>query len=367
MKKNSFLFLLSGILFFACSKKSENYVIDIDLKNTGNRPGVAVHEIPDKGIIADTLVPNGNFFRIRGSSDSLAIVSFYLADGRPPFRFYVKNGDRLEIKGDISDPASVRLTGETTNQEVFQFRKQQADKSGIRIYPEGSIFLTPPLQNLPDRIRRELWESAAAFVAEHSASPAAAVVFSEYMLYPPSVRKNDSLILRLGPDAQPSLLMGKIGRFQEKAAAGSAGSMAPPFQLKNNRGRTITSDTISGKPAILSFWSPAENENPWTGHLQQLYRLYRDSVMWINIAVDIDSLRWQNRLTQEELTEGIQVRTPLGWNTPLLQEYGVTALPALFLIGREGKIEAGRLSLEQLKNQLQIKFGKETAGNAANR
>lgn len=367
MKKNLFLFFLSGSLFFACSKKSDNFVIDIDLKNIGPQPAVAVLETRDKGITADTLMPNGNFFRIKGSSDSLSIVTFYLTNGHPPFRFYVKNGDRIEVKGDMADPSSVRLSGESVNQDVFHFRKQLAGRiKGL--YPEGATFLIPPPGALPGNIRREVWEAAAGYVSEHRASPAATVVFLEYMLYSPFVRENDSLLQLLRPENRPFLLMEKIRRFQDAARAGSPGSDAPRFLLKNEKGKPVRSDTLVGKPVIVSFWSSeGKNEkSPENRHLQQLYTRYRDSVLWVNISLDPDSARWQARLKEDSLG-GIQLRAPQSWNSNIVADYGVTGLPELFLLDKEGKIEKRHLTLQQLEKQLKTKFGNGNGGSPQQR
>lgn len=114
-----------------------------------------------------------------------------------------------------------------------------------------------------------------------------------------------------------------------------AGKPAPAFSLKTFDGTTVSLASLRGKVVLLDFWAtfcaPCIAALP---ELQALQAKYGDrGLAVVGVTVDDRPALVKKAAAQAKVTYPMLRATPEVWNA-----YKVTALPALVLVGRDGKI-----------------------------
>nr|BCX00074.1 MAG: hypothetical protein KatS3mg041_0120 [Bacteroidota bacterium] len=124
----------------------------------------------------------------------------------------------------------------------------------------------------------------------------------------------------------------------------SEGAQAPDFSATDMEGRTVSLTQFRGKVVLLDFWAtwcqPCIEELP---NLKAVWRKYRDKgLVIIGISLDEDIEAWK-RFVRREQMDWVHIGGGSGWEDPVARQYRVQAIPATFLLDREGKIIARNL------------------------
>jgi peroxiredoxin len=139
----------------------------------------------------------------------------------------------------------------------------------------------------------------------------------------------------------------------------SVGSMAPLFTMNDVNGKPVSLADLRGKVVLLDFWAswcePCRAESP---NLMQQYKLYKNKGFEIiSVSVDTYKKNWVQAIEQDKLP-WLQVSDLRGWNNAVGRLYGITGVPAFFLINPDGKIIGKDLRGEPLNKKLAEIFNK---------
>jgi len=131
------------------------------------------------------------------------------------------------------------------------------------------------------------------------------------------------------------------------------GATAPLFTQNDVIGKPISLESLRGKIVLVEFWAswcgPCRAENP---NLVKEYQLYKDKGFQVlSVSLDSSKENWLKAIDADGLP-WLHVSDLKGWNNAVGRMYGVRAVPASFLVGRDGKIIANDLRGESLKNKL---------------
>ena len=150
----------------------------------------------------------------------------------------------------------------------------------------------------------------------------------------------------------PELIKG----LEDKIAADArlaVGQPFPAFSEKDLDGKPLTTDAYKGKVVLVDFWAtwcgPCVAELP---NVLAAYQKYHDKgfeIIGISLDKDRDALTKfiaENKMTWAQYFDG------QGWENKLSQAYGITSIPATFLLDREGKIAAKDLRGPELEAKL---------------
>lgn len=150
----------------------------------------------------------------------------------------------------------------------------------------------------------------------------------------------------------PTLAQGFIGQVKRMAGV-SVGEVAPDFTLNDPDGKPIKLSSLRGSIVLLDFWAswcgPCRQENP---NVVKMYAKYKDKGFSIyGVSLDREEGAWKAAIKKDNLTwhHGSDLKY---WNSAVAQTYGVTAIPATYLLDKEGKIIAKNLRGQALEAKL---------------
>lgn len=132
------------------------------------------------------------------------------------------------------------------------------------------------------------------------------------------------------------------------------GNNAPEIALPNIWGDTLRLSKLRGKYVLVDFWGswclPCRNNNK---HLRNMYRKYRYYGFDIyQVALEHSKADWKNSLREDKIYWPNQVSELNYMNSKTARAYNVKAIPANFIIDKEGKIIATDLFDNELDNFL---------------
>ena len=134
-----------------------------------------------------------------------------------------------------------------------------------------------------------------------------------------------------------------------------AGSMAPDITLNTFDGKPISLSSLKGKVVLIDFWAswcaPCRIENP---DIVAAYEKLKGNDFEIyGISLDNNMEAWNEAVIRDKIT-WIQVSDLMRWESPVVKQYQVQAIPFNILIDREGKIIAKGIKGHDLYDKVSL-------------
>jgi peroxiredoxin len=139
-----------------------------------------------------------------------------------------------------------------------------------------------------------------------------------------------------------------------KMLATTLGQNATEINLPSPDGTTIALSSLKGKVVLVDFWAswcgPCRKEMP---NVVKAYAKYKNKGFEIyGVSLDQDKERWVQAIKQDGITWP-QVSDLKQWDCEPAKQYGVTSIPATFLLDKEGKIIAKNLRGDELEKKIE--------------
>ncbi|GAB2605010.1 redoxin domain-containing protein [Spirosoma areae] len=145
-------------------------------------------------------------------------------------------------------------------------------------------------------------------------------------------------------------LIGRVARIKGV----SVGAPAPEISLSDTTGTPVPLSSLRGKYVLIDFWAswcgPCRAENP---NVVRMYNKFKDKGFAIySVSLDQAKANWTKAIRNDNLT-WTHVSDLKFWQSAAAQQYGVQAIPATFLLDKEGKIIAKNLRGDALEQKLE--------------
>jgi thiol-disulfide isomerase/thioredoxin len=145
------------------------------------------------------------------------------------------------------------------------------------------------------------------------------------------------------------------------------GKQAPVWEVKDAQGKTFRSSDVKGKVAVVNFWAtwcgPCRAEIPNLIELQKRYG--PEGLVIVGISLDEEGAA-----VVEPFIKRLGVNYPVVIGTKAVDEAfgGVEAIPAVFVIDRDGKIVSqheGLVAKEVLEQEIKPLLKREPGPSAS--
>lgn len=132
------------------------------------------------------------------------------------------------------------------------------------------------------------------------------------------------------------------------------GTEAPEIAMKMPNDTTLALSSLRGKYVLIDFWAswcgPCRKENP---NVVRMYYKFKDKGFDIySVSLDQEKDSWVKAIEKDGLPWH-HVSDLQFWNSAAAAAYGVQAIPATFLLDKEGKVIAKYLRGEDLEKKLE--------------
>lgn len=339
MKKNCILILIA-ICLFGCGKTVQKEVsITGEIKGLGTDTLYlyGMDEICDR---IDTIFVKDDKFSYSSPIDTIT-SAFLLIRNQTEYPIFLDKGNKIKIKGDISNPEALTIDGNKYNQEFTVFQKE--------------------LNELDTLSEQVLEQKAEEFIKQHHSSFFSLYLLDKYFVQKdsPDFNKIKKLIEVMAGILQDKLYIERLNESISQAEKTEIGKYAPFFSLSNVKGVKITrsSEDFKKKNLLINFWASwndSVSNYRSNSELKELYKKYKKNkyVGMLGISFDVNKEQWKDAIKQDTL-DWEQVCDFGGLNSETAKQYSVQQIPANILLSADGKILAKNLHGEELKKKIE--------------
>lgn len=326
MKKNCILILIA-ICLFGCGKTVQKEVsITGEIKGLGTDTLYlyGMDEICDR---IDTIFVKDDKFSYSSPIDTIT-SAFLLIRNQTEYPIFLDKGNKIKIKGDISNPEALTIDGNKYNQEFTVFQKE--------------------LNELDTLSEQVLEQKAEEFIKQHHSSFVSLYLLDKYFVQKdsPDFNKIKKLIEVMAGILQDKLYIERLNESISQAEKTEIGKYAPFFSLPNVKGVKITrsSEDFKKKNLLINFWASwndSISNYRSNSELKELYKKYKKNkyIGMLGISFDVNKEQWKDAIKQDTL-DWEQVCDFGGLNSETAKQYSVQQIPANILLSADGKILA---------------------------
>jgi peroxiredoxin len=388
----NFLFILlflSVIFITGCRKNSVTVTGSITGMGAGKY--LLLREVKP-GVLepVDSVIPgqDGNFtFRTETEWPSF----YMLSAGTDDFLTILASpGEKIKVtaaRNSLSSPFSV--TGSKGTGVMNDFRKEQQVvikelESLTKVYNDSILSKKLPL--IMDSLDRRAADIVAGFrekavtMLDDNGSSMVSIYLLNQQIVPglqlfdpakdPQIYyKVDSLLYEQYPESDLVLdLHNFVSGLRKSVSINSIaggtireGELLPDLTLPDPEGDTISLSSKRGRIVLVDFWAawcpPCREENP---NLVKLYDMYHYRGFDIfQVSLDQRKEDWTGAIRNDRLGRWTHVSDLKYRDSEVVKRFGLTEIPANFLIDREGRVIASNLRGPMLQKKLEELFSQQ--------
>ncbi len=144
-----------------------------------------------------------------------------------------------------------------------------------------------------------------------------------------------------------------MNELEATSSSITSGSIPPEINLPDPDGKKIALSSLKGKYVLVDFWAtwcgPCKEEIP---NLVEAYTKFKDKGFEIySVSLDRDRKAWTDGIAKYKMN-WIHVSDLRFWENEAALDWNITAIPAAYLLDREGKVITSDLRGDKLIEKL---------------
>lgn len=329
MKKTFLLALVAAFLLCSCGDGQKKFKIEGSFKgfNQGELYIYALNGAPKLDTIG---VSRGEFTYKADITEPTTLVVVFPNFSEIPV--FAEPGVTITMEGDAVHLKETEVKGTNINKEMTAFRLKT------------SAMMPPGVKG-----------TATQYIYERPESPICAYLLTKYFVMVPNpdydnIQKLGKMIMKAQPDNQQVAdLLKRLGALR----AVKKGGLLPTFSAKGLKGEMVSSTDLNAKVNVISLWASWNYESmSIQGLLARMQREHPGQLKVVSISVD-GSVKDCRHIVDRDSVKWSTVCDGRMWESPVLQQLGMTYLPDNIVIDNQGKIVARTLNYQDLTNKLQ--------------
>jgi peroxiredoxin len=391
-KNLKYITFFAVLAFFACTGCRKNSItISGTIEGAGKGEYLLLREVKP-GILepVDSVIPgqNGSFvFRTETPTPSFYVLSMGSDDF---FTLLAVPGEKIKVtasRGSLASPSEV--SGSEDTQVMVDFRNQQQRvvnelENLTRVYNDSILSLRLPfimdsLDTKAAGIVADFREKAVALLEDNSSSMVSVYLLNQQVVPglqlfdpakdPQKYYRVDSLLYAQYPESEIVLDLHNFvsGLRQSVSLPGvsvgaiNVGDVLPDIALPDPDGDTISLSSQRGSIVLVDFWAawcpPCREENPDLVKLYDMYH-YRGFDIY-QVSLDQRKEDWTGAIRNDRLGRWVHVSDLKYRDSEVVKRFGLSEIPANYLIDREGKVIAVNLRGPGLRKKLEELFSQQ--------
>ncbi|MDR2057798.1 MAG: AhpC/TSA family protein [Dysgonamonadaceae bacterium] len=346
--------MLFVFIFTSCKNKNA-FIIAGDISNLISNTLYLV--TTSNEIKIDTICAIDGKFEYISSSDSVIPILIYMEEKSAWITAWAKNGDTIQIEGNVNCPELITVKGNEINNLLTDFKT----KHKTLIQGRCNLVEERPSNNLKiNDLEQLLKTEVEIFIKEHPTSIASLVLIQDYLLVDNNNKEKIKPYLSLiEGEAKNDRFYKKLSAIVERAQRTAIGNPAPDFSLISNKNDTISLATFKDKYLLLTFqasWCDiCDKDYPALADIRKIFP--KNKLEILTIALDENKSDWE-KLAKEKKIDWLQVTDTHGLASSMVSLYNINTIPNNFLIDKKGIIFAKDISTDSIKTILneRIKF-----------
>lgn len=331
--------------------------------------GVGTSEVVDSAVASK----DGSFkFKIKFEKDQEPTFYLVKVDGNNFVTLFVERGETIKLTGDAKrlegtyavngskaseDIRTLSNLLNTTITSLDSLNQLHANPSDSIEYKMGKVFVTCKREFIKFLITNP--KSMASIYAIYAQLPGSTSIFGSLDDLNYFKLLSDSLSTSYPKSPYVISLKKHYKQMENDALIGDIMSTKkvetvgiPEISLRNQYGKLIKLSSLKGKVVLLDFWDPA-NQESLEGNLGlvKLYEKYKSKGFEIYQVSLATKAPWIAAVQRQKL-QWICVSDFLGSNSPAATVYNVKAIPANFLINRNGDLVGRDMFGSELESQI---------------
>ena len=332
------IFSFSQILIFSlssCNPSGDTFVMKGKFKNF-SQGELYVYSLEGKGRIDTIRLADGKFDYEIPLEDTVAFLMIFPNYSEIPF--IASPGTLLKMVGDASHLREVAVTGNKDNELLTQFRLEIAEQ-------------TPP----------EALKAAAAFIKENPASPACMYVLNRFFLARADAdfKQANELVSLMAKAVPANLRYQELQRQVATLNATRLNERILPFTATTINGRHISNTTLQGDLNIILTWASWNYESQ--NIQRRLHELVKNSgnrLTLLSLCLDGNPADCKQSLSRDSVSFPVVCDGKM-WQSPLVANFGIYAVPFIMLTDRHGRILSRGITYEEVKREAdELRFRK---------
>lgn len=368
MKKLIFVFSAIVLLMAGCDK-DKGYSLSGNVDGFEDGTQVYISELGENTRapkVVDTAVIKNGSFEIDLKDKDVPNLSFLQFEGTNGSVIYIAENQKIRFNVDKDSIQNAEVSGGKENEALNDYMDHLKDlnRKFMKIQGESRQAMmkrdTAKLDELQsaqlelrdnDKLKKE------DLFNRHKDSYVGLMILTDMLnMKTHSPNEVKKMFEELPDNLKETPLGKKLKENLDRMSAADIGSKAPEFSGPTPDGKEVSLADSMGKVTIVDFWAawckPCRAESP---NLVKVYNKYKDQGLKI-ISVSLDRPgqkdKWVEAIKEDQLGQWTHISHLQFWQEPIARKYGVTAIPATYILDDTGVIVAKNLRGDDLSNKI---------------